>query len=549
MHIDIIIGSVLFLTGAVPFLVGEPLQSPLRVERTIPRVRRILREASEIALRQGEQGGHWTENALLTIGKVQIRAGDFDGALQSIRGSAEGYRRDEELLHLAQALARHGNRQQGLAVLWLLSPGDNWQQVFARDAVQLKWAEYLIACGDLGGAAKAVEEVESQGNRSAGLRYLGAAYSKSGDAIHAAEYFTRAIDAAILCRTEYDRARSLWGTAESQLRVGAADEAKATLRRMVETIEYKDPSAKVSALLESARVYAKAGDKEMARRLFAQAKEARRAVNDLNRYYVLEQIALAQVDVGFIDDAMQVASSERVLTAIVVAQLKAGEVKRAIRTALSIEFYPESRDEALDKVVDHFITTRNLKSALATTATMSNPSNRAAAMLKVATAQAMFGDRKAAAATAARIQLVSRFDLPPILKQRKFDYRKPHTWGFGYDFGGVFSMGIHMRTNQLASEVAAAAMTLSQALKQKPAQSYAVSFQHTGKDVTRALARAHAASGHSHDALTWAKQIGRAERVPSSGDWKAISAVEQRLYALIGVAEGILDQPDKVKEQ
>src|SRR5579872_2938467 len=54
----------------------------------------LLREASEIALKQGETERFWTEHVLLEIGEVQIRAGDFEGALRSICGSDYDYGRE-----------------------------------------------------------------------------------------------------------------------------------------------------------------------------------------------------------------------------------------------------------------------------------------------------------------------------------------------------------------------------------------------------------------------------------------------------------------------
>ncbi len=67
-------------------------------------------------------------------------------------------------------------------------------------------------------------------------------------------------------------------------------------------------------------------------------------------------------------------------------------------------------------------------------------------------------------------------------------------------------------------------------------------------EVVRATAHAHAMNGDAKEAQAWAAQIGSDEKLASPDDRQvtaqnldATSRVEQRIYALIGVAEGILD--------
>jgi hypothetical protein len=95
---------------------------------------------------------------------------------------------------------------------------------------------------------------------------------------------------------------------------------------------------------------------------------------------------------------------------------------------------------------------------------------------------------------------------------------------------------------QHAAEVAGETMALAQALGLRPAQSYAIVFKEVrAEEVMLALARTQAASGNVNEAMAWAKQIGSNGKVDSDKDNDGRMAVEQRLYALIGVAEGILD--------
>src|SRR5262249_20941692 len=101
-----------------------------------------------------------------------------------------------------------------------------------------------------------------------------------------------------------------------------------------------------------------------------------------------------------------------------------------------------------------------------------------------------------------------------------------------------------------AGQVAAAAMELAQALGRKPEQSYAVLFdEFMAEEVVRALARTHAACGDPNQALAWAKQIGRSDNVKAKDDFEASGAVERRIHTLIGVAEGILDRPNRVRPE
>jgi hypothetical protein len=51
---------------------------------TNPIIKAVLKEASQIVIRQDEHQGYWCDRSLTDIGDVQIRASDFDGALQTI---------------------------------------------------------------------------------------------------------------------------------------------------------------------------------------------------------------------------------------------------------------------------------------------------------------------------------------------------------------------------------------------------------------------------------------------------------------------------------
>src|SRR6202042_1117671 len=109
-----------------------------------------------------------------------------------------------------------------------------------------------------------------------------------------------------------------------------------------------------------------------------------------------------------------------------------------------------------------------------------------------------------------------------------------------------FSISSHMGEIDRAAKLAAAAMTLSQKLGKRYSTSYARMFADFDPVVVRRVARAHAASGSPEDALTWSRQIGSTEIIQSKEEWNARRSVEQRVAALVGTAEGILERQGRL---
>ncbi len=110
--------SYVLLSCAVARVSADELAPPARHAKGAgvdPKA--VLLEASEIVRKQGEEQHYWCERALLDIGKVQIQAGDFDGALQSIRSSSYEYGRNAGLVDLAEAIAASGQPERAFATL------------------------------------------------------------------------------------------------------------------------------------------------------------------------------------------------------------------------------------------------------------------------------------------------------------------------------------------------------------------------------------------------------------------------------------------------
>src|SRR5262249_34196854 len=127
----------------------------------------------------------------------------------------------------------------------------------------------------------------------------------------------------------------------------------------------------------------------------------------------------------------------------------------------------------------------------------------------------------------AGIKLTHRSGLLGNADETSFDCRRPQTWGGLYDSGNSFIVLLYIISVERAVEVAEAAMPLSQALRQKPTESFALLFNTINtEEVTQSLARTHTALGDPNEAIAWAKQIGSADQVPA-GDKNRVSRAVQ----------------------
>jgi hypothetical protein len=560
MGVEQAVGFALLSWNAALCLAGQTPLAGGKAQSVDPAVQSLLREASEIALKQDEAQAYWCDQVLLQIGEIQVRAGDFDGALRSIRSSRYPYGRSTGLLRLAEGLARDGKRDRAFEIARALESDSGWPIRWAGDSVQLRWIEYLIASGGLERGEKGIDQLKSKSSHAEARRQLAVAYAKSEEAVRANAQFALALEAASGVKDDVRRARAMSEIADAQQSVGKADAVKATIRRLADTERFSDPWATFTVLKASAVLAAKAGNEKTARQLFLQAIEARTAVHRDNKLDAIRQTAQAQASVGYVEDALktawmiehsdkyfgQDADREQALYSIATAQLKANDVEGAVRTALTIEHFLQYRDDSLRAVVEHLIAKKDLKAALRTCQQFVNPSRKACAILLVATVHAKNGEPKLAREVAARIELASRDAYLPIGREDRFDYRNPRTWGVNYDASNVFTISSHLRSLERTAEVAAAAMTFAQAIGQVPDQSYSALFNDVNTNqVTQALARSHAASGDAKEAIAWAKQIGSSAKIGSEGNSDVARAVEQRIHALMGVAEGILDRADQ----
>src|SRR5262249_33965090 len=110
-YFRLLVGCFLAAGAASKASASELLPQDGKARAEVPSVDTILREASELALKQGETERYWTQTLLPSIGELQSRAGDFESAFRSIRGSNYPYARESALRNLVQALARAGKKE------------------------------------------------------------------------------------------------------------------------------------------------------------------------------------------------------------------------------------------------------------------------------------------------------------------------------------------------------------------------------------------------------------------------------------------------------
>ncbi len=524
-----------------------------------PDIRAILKEASQIAIRQDAHEGYWCDRTLVEIARVQKRAGDFDGALRTMTKSNDQYGRIVALNDLAKTLARAGRRSQAFAVLRQMGTDHGWRQDLLDDGVTMAYLEHQIVSGHLQEARQSIDQLTAGVSRPSGLVKLAVALTKSGNTKAANTLFQRALATATALPDEYDRARTLWEIADAQIAIGDVKAASSTIQQLSEhAASFEDGWAKVAALREAAVRAAKIGDRTAAKHLFGQAIDGRKSIRPpsplpaINRMGALNMIAKAQATVGYIDDAINTTRlikhseddftpdgrREEALCAIAVARARAGDIAGAVATEHSIKYYVQYKTDILVEIANLQIRHGELKESLATAAQIANPSKQATACLNVAIAYAKAGDGKTAKTIARRIH-VARQGWIASVEPVEFDYGRPRTWGIMYQASGT--MASQLEAIRRAADLAAAAMTLTQVLGKQYPESYAIMFRDFRyENVVRALARAHAASGDANEALVWAHRIGSNEKIESREDFAAIRSVKSRIYALLGVAEGIL---------
>ena len=501
------------------------------------------------------------DRTLLKIIELQIKARDFGAARKSISDCTYKYGKNSASIQLAKPFAASGQLENASDVLRELGTDHGWRQDMINDGVQMCWIEFLIDTNKLDDAQKAIIGLKRSDSLSEGLTKLALAHATSpveGKAI-SNRLWKDATTAATKISYEFDHAKALWEIADTQIEAGENDAAAATIDSLVETaLTFKDGWTRICALREAGVRAARMKDKKAAKNLFKQAIQSRETIDESKQTNALKFIAKAQVSVGLSDDALNTAAlikhsendftqdglREEVLCDIAVEQAKGGKMAEAIATTLTIEHFIQFQNDAFLAIVEECIRNGDNELALTTAGKIANPTRKATARLKIATAYAANGDKEKAKEIAGEIQLEIADNIIFLSEEIiSFDFEKADTWGCLYDQRGYYT-GLSMSvTLNRAVECSAAAMELTQVLNEPTEENYADSFKELDEQVIRSLARAHAIHGDEQKALEWANRIGSDKK--AEDNFEEQNAVMQRVNALVGVAEGMLEKQAK----
>ncbi len=554
--------AITLLLGLVPCK-AEELSTNKEAASDRISAKNLLRSASELVAEQNSVYEIWTLPLRHHVSRLQIRIGDFEGARKSALGTAGSHVRGGHHADFAEALAAAGKWQDALDLIGEppsyeeeLTPHDEFEQE-EYDRVRLRCVEHLIATGDLNESTQAIPKIVLNTYRGEALRQLAVAYAKLGNHSKSARIFKLALSSSAKV-DGYEHAQALWRMAEAQHSLGLEDAAKATMKQLVDAADGLG-DWKAEALSKAAVLAAQLNDRGASASLFERAIDAGLRLNTYNnRARSIQLIATAQARMGQIEvaistakliahndsDSQQDAFREEALLAVVKAQLTAGNPEGAERTAFAISYFLYYRDRALHAVVEHHLKKGAFAKSLETAGKVDNPMRRASAILKTATAYARKGDTEMAREVAARIELTSESSTPGAFDHAAFDFRQPATWVRNYvEEDAVIRQG--SLAEQRVCELAASAMTLAQTLSISPKPNYAELFKDVPSNAAiRALAYSHAASGDAGEAMAWAEQVGSDEKALQSFDREAVNAVQKRFYALVGVAEGLIERPE-----
>ncbi len=547
MRATLTIGLQLILGSFAVCSAGEP--APKLSDAAAADVHSLLKTAREIALLQEENQNFWTERVVCQVANLQARGQDLEGAVATVRNLKNNYQANALIVKFARLTAQQGKRERAIEILKLLDPKHGWSEDHLSDSIQLSWIEALISNDQLEQAAKACESLQVGSWRARGYRAVALAYVKAcnQDAVKTYLKLTLAIPADEDSR--YAISQVFSDVAAAQKTASSPEAAKATLLQLCDTCEKFDPWIKIISLKEAAVITAKLGDTNGAKKLFQCAIDAQKDVDDRNKLNALERIALSQVEAGLFDEAKKLSQHNgidergRIHVAIALAQIHANDLAAAMQTWKTAKDNRQNSDDVLEQLITALTEKQQFIEAAKLADSMRDWSLKVVTKLKIATSCAKQGNRQMADQVAKTIELTSAEGGTIRLKKAiPFDYKNPTTWGINYGHGAAYSTSSYLTSVLKTADVAYAAMTLAQTLELKPTEPYADSFEEViNSEIIQALARAHAAHGDVQEAISWAKQIGSDAKIQED-DSKTRWAVTQRIHALMGVAEGILDR-------
>lgn len=453
--------------------------------------------------------------SLADIGSAQVAIDDLDGALRTIAAMSAGDRQSAFGADVLEHLVRSQVRQ-----------------------------------GDVDGA---MDSLESFGSTS-WLRIIRTIVSTAAEtgkqerAKRICRETTDEIDA------DYDplpRFLLLLEVARIQLAIDDKSGARRTLgvlekiaSEFTEDNGINDRNAKARALAGIGLVKSRTGDVKSGRDAFQRALQLTNLkCTDYKR--IRRFIAVAQAEAGYVEDAIKTAKSiplptdrddalnslarSRALEDIATIQLSSGDLDGAYGTVMLLEYGDEDRDLLLLQIAKQRAEKRDLLRAINTVWFISNEIRRSQAALEVAAIAAAQGKKETA-------QTIARGLISPrvrwgrgFVSERAFDFEDLETWGLPYGKLRAFTISMHLRAEERAGDLVAAAMRCRVALQgagnikdSKMAEKWHV----------RKVAAAQASAGDAKGALAWADELSKPKRLP----------------ALLGIAEGLQKRRSRARK-
>jgi hypothetical protein len=406
------------------------------------------------------------------------------------------------------------------------------------------------AMGDIEGAIKTIDAVRWHAEQVEAWLSLADAAAKAGRKALANQAMARAGELIVQLEDANSRIEVLCEIGRIQLAMGASAEAKET-RRSVEMLAYQivDKGERTQALIYLGNLMADLADHKAALKALADAlltidQQSSRGSS------ALEAIALAQAKAGDLKAAIRTAranagnqdralrdiakardieafsqaaraiavNQDRALHGIAMMQLAKNDLAGAEDTTKMIKAFMQYHCAALIAIAQRYASAGETMRAIKVAEAITNDSRKAQAMLEIATAVALRGDKKAAQKIAEGLT----YPRPQLERgdQAPFEFRDFKTWGRCYECDGSFTMASAHAHADTAGDLTAAAMRCRVALAGKAAITHCEELD--GWDV-RKVARAQTAAGDAQGALGWLDGLKGT----------------RKLEALLGVAEGL----------
>jgi RNA polymerase sigma factor (sigma-70 family) len=312
------------------------------------RARAVLRDARKAA--DAIQDAQWRAWVLQSIAEEQARTGDRAAAAQTF----------QEAIETAKLIRSEGfdpTSQSRETLVWI--------------------AGSQAAAGDARGARETAEAIEGP-SRERALWAVAHGLVRFGD-----------IEGAL--KTVRDDS-VLGAVVRRQAETGKLTEAARTLEAI------GSDEVRVGALAALASAQVRASDKPAARKTYARALKIAARIGQ----HAYVEIARAQAETGDLQAARETADDIIIepwrSTALLAIQIKAGDFKDALQTALNLTPHFK-RGEAFHEVVTAQVRSGDIEGALRAADTVKHVYWRVATLAEIAKAQARAGDRAAAAGT------------------------------------------------------------------------------------------------------------------------------------------------------